>query len=160
MVDRVRYRASWQQSLPLGLILGVIVLTQLSNPLLWEHHRSGLTGLPFEPRVLAMVPLLLVTLELWVLGHYVGVTLTPEAVVVHNLRRRTIPWTDVAEVAVEPVTGGRRVVLYETGGRRTPLRMPSSGFLSPDHAARRQGRDDPRLVACPRRRGPSRGHRR
>ncbi|MET8287304.1 hypothetical protein AB0M86_15850 [Streptomyces sp. NPDC051639] len=135
MVDRVRYRASWQQSLPLGLILGVIVLTQLSNPLLWEHHRSGLTGLtglPFEPRVLAMVPLLLVTLELWVLGHYVGVTLTPEAVVVHNLRRRTIPWTDVAEVAVEPVTGGRRVVLYETGGRRTPLRMPSSGFLSPD----------------------------
>ncbi|MFF2999322.1 hypothetical protein ACFVTC_32945 [Streptomyces sp. NPDC057950] len=132
MVDRVRYRASWQQSLPLGLILGVVVLTQLSNPSLWEHHRSGLTGLPFESRVLAMVALVLVTLELWVLTHYVGVTLTPEAVVVHNLRRRTIPWADVAEVAVEPVTGGRRVVLYETDGRRTPLRMPSSGFLSRD----------------------------
>jgi hypothetical protein len=77
MVDRVRYRASWQQSLPLGLILGVIVLTQLSNPLLWEHHRSGLTGLPFEPRVLAMVLPFFVTLELWVLSRVLGVTLNP-----------------------------------------------------------------------------------
>ncbi|MET8410595.1 hypothetical protein ABZV34_21265 [Streptomyces sp. NPDC005195] len=132
MAGRVRYRASWQQSLPLGLLLGVVVLMQVSNPSLWAQHRSGLSGLPFESRVLAMVPPFLITLELWVLSHYVGVTLTPEGVVVHNLRRRTIPWTGVAEVAVEPVTGGRRVVLYETDGRRTPLRMPSSGFLSRD----------------------------
>ncbi|WP_159064505.1 hypothetical protein [Streptomyces olivochromogenes] len=132
MVGRVRYRASWQQSLPLGLILGAAMLMQLSNPLLWAHQRPGLPGLPFDSRVLAMVLLFFVSLELWVLSRYVGVTLTSEAVVVHNLRRRTIPWANVAEVAVEPFTGGRRVVLYETDGRRTPLRMPSSGFLSRD----------------------------
>jgi hypothetical protein len=132
MVGRVRYRASWQQSLPLGLVLGAAVLMQVSNPLLWAHQRPGLPGLPLQWRVLAMVLPLFITLELWVLSRYVGVTLTPEAVVVHNLRRRTIPWTSVAEVAVEPFAGGRRVVLYETDGRRTPLRMPSSGFLSRD----------------------------
>ncbi|MER6333210.1 hypothetical protein ABT298_28585 [Streptomyces sp. NPDC001034] len=131
-IGRVRYRASWQQSLPLAVILAAVVLTQLSNPLLWAHQRPGLPGLPFGARVVSVVLPLLVALELWVLSRYVGVTLTPEAVVVHNLRRRTIPWTHVAEVAVEPFAGGRRVVLYETDGHRTPLRMPSSGFLSRD----------------------------
>ncbi|MFF3468162.1 hypothetical protein ACFYXB_39050, partial [Streptomyces sp. NPDC002619] len=132
MVGRVRYRASWQQSLPLGLILGALTLMQLSDPLLWEHQRPGVPGLPLGPRILAIVPPFLVMLELWWLSRYVGVTLTPEAAVVHNLRRRTIPWTNVSEVAVESFSGGRRVVLYETDGRRTPLRMPSSGFLSRD----------------------------
>ncbi|MFI0961514.1 hypothetical protein ACH4S8_08930 [Streptomyces sp. NPDC021080] len=132
MVDRVRYRASWQQSLPLSLVLGSLVLMQASNPLLRAHQPPGQPGLPFGLRLLSIVLMVLVVLELWVLGRYVGVTLTPEAVVVRNLRRRTILWTDVAEVAVEPITGGRRVVLYETDGRRTPLRMPSSGFLSRD----------------------------
>ncbi|MFH7340219.1 hypothetical protein [Streptomyces sp. KHY 26] len=131
-IGRVRYRASWQQTLPLALILGAVVLTQWSNPLLWAHQRPGLFDMPFGSRILALVLPLLITLELWVLSRYVGVTLTPEAVVVHNLRRRTIPWSRVAEVAVEPFTGGRRVVLYETDGRRTPLRVPSSGFLSRD----------------------------
>jgi hypothetical protein len=89
-------------------------------------------GLPFGSRVLAMVLPFFILLELWVLNRYVGVTLTSEAAVVHNLRRRTIPWANVSEVAVERFAGGRRVVLYETGGRRTPLRMPSSGFLARD----------------------------
>lgn len=130
--DRVRFRASWQQSLPLTLVLGASVLMQLSNPLLWGHQGAGSLGLPSGLRVLSLVMVFLVLFELWVLGRYVGVTLTREAVVVHNLRRRTIPWTAVAEVAVEPVFGGQRVVLYETDGRRTPLRMPSTAFLSRD----------------------------
>ncbi|MGW1070144.1 hypothetical protein ACWD4F_37280 [Streptomyces aureus] len=130
--DRVRFRASWRQSLPLSLVLGASVLMQLSNPLLWGHEGAGSLGLPSGLRVLSLVMVFLVLFELWVLGRYVGVTLTREAVVVHNLRRRTIPWTAVAEVAVEPVFGGRRVVLYETDGRRTPLRMPSTAFLASD----------------------------
>lgn len=64
MVGRVRYRASWQQSLPLGLTLSAAVLMQLSNPLLGAHQRPGLPGLPFESRVLAMVLPFFVTLEL------------------------------------------------------------------------------------------------
>ncbi len=48
MVGRVRYRASWQQSLPLGLVLGAAVLMQLSNPLLWAHQRPGLPGRPIS----------------------------------------------------------------------------------------------------------------
>jgi hypothetical protein len=77
-VDRVRYRASWQQSLPLSLILGAVVVMQLSDPLLWAHQRPGMPGLPFGSRVLAMVPPFFVLLELWVLNRYVGVTLTSD----------------------------------------------------------------------------------
>ncbi len=47
------------------------------------------------------------------------------------------------------------MVLYKTDGRRTRLRMPSSGFLSRDRDVRRQGRDHPKLVACQRRRSTS-----
>ncbi|MET7987697.1 hypothetical protein [Streptomyces sp. NPDC005281] len=132
MTGRVRYRATWQQALPLSLSLGAVVLMQLSNPLLWEHQRPGLPGLPFESRPLALVLPFFILLELWVLSRHVGVTLTPDAAVVHNLRRRTIPWTNMADVAVEPFFGGRRVVFYETDGRRTPLRIPNTAFLSRD----------------------------
>ncbi|MPY59543.1 hypothetical protein [Streptomyces spongiae] len=57
-----------------------------------------------------------------------GVTLTPSAAVVRNVRRRTIQWSNVQAVQVEQTMGTRRVVLYEAGGRRTPLRVPITGF--------------------------------
>ncbi|MFH8388239.1 hypothetical protein [Streptomyces sp. NPDC018036] len=131
-VGRIRYRASWRQFLPLGLLFGALALMQLSNLWMWAHRGSGLPSVPLDARVLAVVLPIVFALELWMLGRYFGITLTPEAAIVHNLRRRTIPWTDVAEVAVEPFSGGRRVVLYETDGHRTPLRMPNSAFLSRD----------------------------
>lgn len=63
---------------------------------------------------------------------YFGVTLTESAAVVRNLRRRTIPWADIQSIQIEPVMGTRTVVLYETNGRRTRLRAPSTGFLAWD----------------------------
>ncbi|WP_328450158.1 hypothetical protein OG780_20190 [Streptomyces sp. NBC_00386] len=61
-----------------------------------------------------------------------GVTLTPSAARVHDLRRRTVPWASVQSVRVEQVMGGRVVVLYEADGRRTRLRAPVTGFLQRD----------------------------
>jgi hypothetical protein len=61
-----------------------------------------------------------------------GITLTPSAARVHDLRRRTVPWASVQSVRVEQVMGGRVVVLYEAGGRRTRLRAPATGFLQRD----------------------------
>ncbi|MFD8739519.1 hypothetical protein ACFV06_32040 [Streptomyces sp. NPDC059618] len=131
-VGRIRYRASWRQILPLGVAFGIMALTQWSNLAMSAHAHGGMPGVPLESRTLAVGLPIVLAVELWMLGHHFGISLTPEAAVVHNMRRRTIPWTDVAEVAVEPITGGRRVVLYEWDGRRTPLRMPSSAFLSRD----------------------------
>ncbi|WP_052441474.1 hypothetical protein [Streptacidiphilus anmyonensis] len=129
---RIRYRASWQQSLPLTLIFGSIFLMQLTNPLLWPHGRPGMPVLPLGWRILGLGLPVFTLVGTWTLNRHLGVTLTAEAAVVHNLRRRTIAWTDVSEVSVEPWSGGRRVVLCEANGRRTPLRMPSTGFLSWD----------------------------
>ncbi|MFF3415409.1 hypothetical protein ACFYW9_11995 [Streptomyces sp. NPDC002698] len=61
-----------------------------------------------------------------------GITLTPSAARVRDLRRRTIPWASVQSVRVEQVMGGRVVALYEAGGRRTRLRAPVTGFLQRD----------------------------
>ncbi|MCX4508989.1 hypothetical protein OHA27_01460 [Streptomyces sp. NBC_01619] len=58
-----------------------------------------------------------------------GITLTPSAAVVHNLRRRTIPWSDVQGVQAESSLGQRTVVIYEATGRRTRLRAPVTGIL-------------------------------
>ncbi|MFE1286841.1 hypothetical protein [Streptomyces sp. NPDC058751] len=61
-----------------------------------------------------------------------GITLTPSAAVVRNLRRRTIPWASVQSVRVEQIMGSRFVALYEADGRRTRLRAPMTGFLQRD----------------------------
>jgi hypothetical protein len=61
-----------------------------------------------------------------------GITLTPSTARVRNLRRRIIPWASVQNVCVEPVMGGRVIVLYEADGRRTQLRAPITGFLQRD----------------------------
>ncbi|MEV0737646.1 hypothetical protein AB0I51_17095 [Streptomyces sp. NPDC050549] len=64
--------------------------------------------------------------------HRFGITLTPSAAVVHNLRRRTIPWSDIQAVQPESLFGTTTIVLYEANGRRTRLRAPSTGFLARD----------------------------
>ena len=61
-----------------------------------------------------------------------GITLTPSAAVVHNLRKRIIPWSDVQGVHTESSLGQRTVVIYEATGRRTRLRAPVTGVLSRD----------------------------
>ncbi|MET8331637.1 hypothetical protein [Streptomyces sp. NPDC005181] len=67
-----------------------------------------------------------------IVGQYVGVTLTESTAIVHNLRRRTIRWSNVQAIRVEPFQGIRTVVLYEASGRRTRLRAPITGFLNWD----------------------------
>ncbi|MEV8094375.1 PH domain-containing protein [Kitasatospora sp. NPDC085879] len=48
-------------------------------------------------------------------------TATPEGLAVHATRSRLIPWRTIADIRVE----GSRIVVYETTGRRTPLRAPA-----------------------------------
>ena len=61
-----------------------------------------------------------------------GITLTPSAAVVHNVRRRTIPWSDIQAVQRQSTMGVRTIVLHEANGRSTELRAPTTGFLSWD----------------------------
>ena len=53
-----------------------------------------------------------------------GITLTPEASVVHNLRSRVIPWPSIKAITVESWGRIRSVVLWEEG-RRTKLGAPA-----------------------------------
>lgn len=52
-----------------------------------------------------------------------GITLTPTEAIVHSLRWRRIPWSQVQAVTQEPFCGIRRVVLWTPNGRQ-PLRAP------------------------------------
>ena len=61
-----------------------------------------------------------------------GITLTPSAAVVHNVRRRTIPWADIQAIQVQSTAGIKSIVLHEANGRSTELRAPTTGFLSWD----------------------------
>ncbi|MFD4556001.1 hypothetical protein ACFWP5_17060 [Streptomyces sp. NPDC058469] len=59
---------------------------------------------------------------------YFGITLTPSAAVVRNVRRRTIPWSDIQAIQIESTLGTKSIVLHEANGRRTRLRAPTTGF--------------------------------
>ncbi|MFJ9375284.1 hypothetical protein [Streptomyces sp. NPDC101455] len=67
-----------------------------------------------------------------ILPFRLGITLTPSAAVVHNLRRRTIPWADIQAIQVQSSAGIKSIVLHEANGRSTELRAPTTGFLSWD----------------------------
>ncbi|MDX6355500.1 MAG: hypothetical protein QOF98_2403, partial [Streptomyces sp.] len=129
----VRYRASWpQRLLTVAPVLFLIWSSLYVNAWPWERS-SGPDGQPLWFRTEAVALPVVLLLSAYMQGWWVGITLTPREAVVRNLRRRTIAWTGVAAVEVEAFGGGgRRVVLYETEGRRTPLRMPSTAFLAGD----------------------------
>jgi hypothetical protein len=60
-------------------------------------------------------------------------TLTPyEVIAWHGLRRRRIPWDDVAYIEIQKRFGSRVIAIYQANGRRTRLRAPITGFLSWD----------------------------
>lgn len=56
------------------------------------------------------------------------VTLTPTAVMAHDLRTRVIEWRNVANVAVEKEFGYRIVVIWDVRGRRIRLHAPCSAL--------------------------------
>ncbi|WP_234337092.1 hypothetical protein [Streptomyces xylophagus] len=66
------------------------------------------------------------------LPSFFGVTLTPSAAVVRNIRRRSIPWADIQAIRIESILGTKSIVLHEANGRSTRLRAPTTAFLAWD----------------------------
>jgi hypothetical protein len=79
-------------------------------------------------RPILLTILVIVAVTLFGLNSWFGVTLTPGAAVVHNLRRRQLPWSDVVAVTQVPSFGTRRVLLWTKDGRRIALRVPIMAF--------------------------------
>ena len=123
--DRVRFRATWRQRLPLcGLPIFVIGLW-IANPVFWAPAMDT-SAVVTIGRWAAVVVTAVVVFEIWLVGWWFGATLTDKALLVHGLRQRVIPWSRVTAVQVERFVGAQRVVVYDVDGRRTRLRMPSS----------------------------------
>jgi len=131
--ERVRLRATWPQRLLMLVPVGAVAVEELVDRNTGNTGAAGvLPSLSWSQAPSLLPPLALFAVAA-VLYCWYGISLTPEAAVVHRLRRRTIPWSRVAAVQTEDFNlRGRRVVLYEVDGRRTPLRMPSTAFLAWD----------------------------
>ncbi|WP_234375499.1 hypothetical protein [Streptomyces sp. CB01373] len=117
--ERVRYRLTRPQRLLPLLPSSIGIAVQVS---VW----LDVGGHVVVPGLLAWGALLLLVL---ITSRFFGVTLTSSAAIVHNLRRRTIPWSNVQAIQIESFLGSRTVVIYEAGGRGTRLRAPITGFL-------------------------------
>ncbi|MEW2401725.1 hypothetical protein [Streptomyces sp. NPDC046862] len=122
--ESVRYRLTLAQR---GLPALPLAVTGMALQSLFRLHGPPPPGLVLMTRVWIGMPLFNL-----LLAPRFGITLTSSAAVVRNLRRRTIPWSNVQAIHIEPYMGTRRLVLYEAGGRRTPLRAPITGFLAWD----------------------------
>ncbi|MEV7326349.1 hypothetical protein [Streptomyces sp. NPDC093970] len=121
--EGIRYRLTPLQSLPSVAPALVITVVQI---LFWL---DGETTLPLIDTLLMWAVLLSVLLFT---SRRLGVSLTPSAAIVYNLRRRTVPWSNVQAIHVESLLGSQTVVIYEAGGRCTRLRAPITGFLNRD----------------------------
>lgn len=122
--DEVRIRmAVWQRTTPL-LPMAVVTAVLFTTSGTEFRPPGGLLG------VVAFWTVLLVLGN--ILPSRFGITLTPSAAVVHNLRRRTIPWSDIQAIQVQSTAGIKSIVLHEANGRSTELRAPTTGFLSWD----------------------------
>ncbi len=123
----VRYRMTmWQRTVP---FLPAVVVT--AAVFTTSAAGAGTTPPGGLPGLAAFWIVLLILTALF--PHRFGITLTPSSAVVHNLRRRTIPWSEIRAVQTESILGTMTIVLYEANGRRTRLRAPSTGFLAWDH---------------------------
>ena len=121
--ESIRYRLTRRQRL-LSVLPAVVVMP--FQVLLW------LDGGPIGPVCVSLLTWGVLAPVALIISRPFGVTLTPSAAIVHNLRRRTIPWSNVQAIRIESLFGSRTVVIYEAGGRRTRLRAPITGFLSWD----------------------------
>ncbi|MGW0424650.1 hypothetical protein [Streptomyces sp. NPDC003015] len=123
--ERIRYRSTLLQSvLPVLPILVIVWGTKV-----WEWMSWKPVGADMADSFGLWGATLLVLL---IAGQYFGVTLTESTAIVHNLRRRTIQWSNVQAICLEGFRGAQTVVIYEAGGRRTRLRAPITGFLCRD----------------------------
>ncbi|MDX2648841.1 hypothetical protein PV341_35810 [Streptomyces sp. PA03-1a] len=126
-MERVRFRLTWyQRVMPLVPAAVLVTALAIAEPLLFPDSSGA--GFAFPAGVWLALPAGLLGSARF------GVTLTPSAAVVHNLRRRTVRWADVQGIWVESNMGVRRVVIREADGRLTRLRAPVTGFMSQDAA--------------------------
>jgi len=117
---------------PAGSQAGPILLA-----LAWlgsETVFSGMLSFPgADPtawsRSIAGVVLAVIISAMWYFGVHAGVTLTPDHLAVHNLRRRRLPWSEISSVTVERTWRGSRLVVREVTGRRIRLSGPRIGLL-------------------------------
>lgn len=116
--SRIRFRPSRAQQAPFVLI-AVMLGFQVDL-----YFRTGAKAFLLMPAFLAA--------EYLYLCFGVGITLTADHAVVHNVRRRKIAWADVQCIRIESYLGSRTIVIYEASGRHTRLRAPIRGFLSWD----------------------------
>ncbi|MFJ9868880.1 hypothetical protein [Streptomyces sp. NPDC101165] len=123
--DRICYRLTRLQRLL--SVLPAIVVTAF-------QVLSWLDGGPYGPVFVSLLMWGVLLPVALIISRPFGVTLTPSAAIVRNLRRRTIPWSNVQAIQIESLFGSRTVVIYEAGGRRTRLRAPITGFLSWDRS--------------------------
>ena len=121
--ERIRYRLTRLQRLLTVLPIIVVMACEIV---------FSQDGGPVRPVIFTLVMCGVLMPMALLLSRSFGVTLTPSAAIVHNLRRRTVPWSNVQAIQVDSLFGSRTVVLYEAGGRRTRLRAPITGFLSVD----------------------------
>ena len=125
MPPRIRYRLPRLQRVLPVLPLPVFVVGKD----IWEWMVGDESGVAVAETLGMWAASLFAVL---IIGRYFGFTLTQTTVIVHNLRRRTIPWSEIQAIWVELSGGYRTVVIYEAGGRRTRLRAPITGFLNWD----------------------------
>ncbi|MEU6199934.1 hypothetical protein [Streptomyces sp. NPDC047061] len=123
--EQIRYRLTVLQRL-LPMLPTIVIV--MSSQVVFRLEGDPTGPLLVSAVVLCGVLPLLGLITSWSLG----ITLTPSAAVVHAFRRRTVPWSDVQAIRIEPLLGSRTVVIYEAGGRCTRLRAPSTGILSWD----------------------------
>jgi hypothetical protein len=116
----IRYRLSvLQQAFPV-IVGGVLAFLIVEGGLL--AGGSTLSAAEVRNILIAWLAAILVSVSP-ILPRY-GITLTPEAVVITNVRKHTIEWRFIGNIAVERHLGCRMVVLWDDHGRRTMLSAP------------------------------------
>lgn len=111
----VTYRPMLRQLVPELALVGVAIVT---SALL---HDAALVAV-------SVLALGLVVL-MW---RRFGTLVRHDGLVVLGMRNRFIPWADVDEVREHRQYGGRGIIVVEPSGRRTLLKAPRDGLLSPD----------------------------
>jgi hypothetical protein len=127
--EQIRFRPTLRTRLlpllaiPLGVLLGTLMA-------LLTSHGDASAVLPLR-NLLQPVLAGLGTTGLLSLLDNRGVTLRPDALVVHRFGRfrLTVPWTAIEGFTIRDVLSTQQIVVHRADGRRIRLRGPIGGFL-------------------------------
>jgi len=120
--ETIRFRQTpFQSAQPMLAIFAVIFVFFGSESLSDPVTRQMLLGpIWFMPCTGATIGL--------IVSRGFGVTLTPDALVSHGMRRRVLPWSEITGITKDNLLGTRRVVVHLRDGRTVRLRAPIGGF--------------------------------